>query len=553
MRAPARAPATGRAPAAGVPRGLSCAQAGCQATTGIITGAGTCDGAGHCSTVKTKDCNGFRCYTDPGGMAQCGTDCSRDPECALDFYCSSMNDGGTADAGPDGGSGSTCPAVFDLGHACTRNAQCNSGSCSDGVCCNINCDKCGSCNLPATLGTCVPITAGTDPEGECQDNASDPTGLCKGFCNGQARCTYVAAGTTCGTCKACNGVGLCNIKPEDDGACGTIDCDGLNTQCLEYDDLTTKRCGALGVCKPANNAASCTVFTNTCTGTGGSGGTGTGGRGGSSGGGGGSAGTAGSTGGSAARGGTTGTAGSTTGSAGATGTDGGTAGTAGGGGGGCCSVGGADTPNGVVGLLVLRVCLAHATPEALRALSKNDGTHDATIDRRHGGAVGPGDLPEGMEVGEYRVQRKIGEGGMGVGLRRHPARSSASASRSRCWRRTSRANPELVRRFVDEARAVNKIGHPNIVDIFSFGRLPDRRHYFAMEFLDGQSLADRIKQRAVPARRGAAPLAPDLPGAGGGAPAGDRPPRSQARQHLDRAAAARRLVRASCSTSASPS
>ena len=41
------------------PQGLSCAQAGCQATTGLITGAGTCDGAGNCSAVKTRDCNGF--------------------------------------------------------------------------------------------------------------------------------------------------------------------------------------------------------------------------------------------------------------------------------------------------------------------------------------------------------------------------------------------------------------------------------------------------------------------------------------------------------------
>ena len=30
--------------------------------------------------------------------------------------------------------------------------------------------------------------------------------------------------------------------PEDDAACGTIDCDGLNTMCLEYQDLTTNRC-----------------------------------------------------------------------------------------------------------------------------------------------------------------------------------------------------------------------------------------------------------------------------------------------------------------------
>ena len=52
-----------------------------------------------------------------------------------------------------------------------------------------------------------------------------------------------------------------------------------------------------------------------------------------------------------------------------------------------------------------------------------------------------------------------------------------------------------MRRFVDEARAVNKIGHPNIIDIFAFGQLgePDRlRHYFVMEYLDGETLAARL-------------------------------------------------------------
>jgi len=56
-------------------------------------------------------------------------------------------------------------------------------------------------------------------------------------------------------------------------------------------------------------------------------------------------------------------------------------------------------------------------------------------------------------------------------------------------------DPALVRRFVDEARAVNKIGHPNIIDIFAFGQLgaPDHpRHYFVMEYLDGETLAARL-------------------------------------------------------------
>ena len=108
-----------------------------------------------------------------------------------------------------------------------------------------------------------------------------------------------------------------------------------------------------------------------------------------------------------------------------------------------------------------------------------------------------------MEVGEYRVLKKIGEGGMG---------SVYSAVQPVIGKRVAikvlaphiAANPELVRRFVDEARAVNKIGHPNIVDIFSFGWLPDERHYFVMEYLDGQSLADRMKRGPLgPTRRGA--------------------------------------------------
>jgi serine/threonine-protein kinase len=54
-------------------------------------------------------------------------------------------------------------------------------------------------------------------------------------------------------------------------------------------------------------------------------------------------------------------------------------------------------------------------------------------------------------------------------------------------------HPDLIRRFKEEARAVNKIRHPNIIDIFAFNQLPDGRHYFVMEFLEGESLTARLE------------------------------------------------------------
>ena len=52
-----------------------------------------------------------------------------------------------------------------------------------------------------------------------------------------------------------------------------------------------------------------------------------------------------------------------------------------------------------------------------------------------------------------------------------------------------------VKRFVREARAVNEIGHPNIVDIFSFGTLEDGVPYFVMEYLPGRSLGEMLHER----------------------------------------------------------
>jgi len=106
------------------------------------------------------------------------------------------------------------------------------------------------------------------------------------------------------------------------------------------------------------------------------------------------------------------------------------------------------------------------------------------------------ELALGTAVGEYRVLRKLGEGGMGaVYAGEQPTigkRVAIKVLAPHCA-----ADPDMVRRFTEEARAANRIQHPHIIDIFSFGQLPDGRHYFVMEFLDGQSMAEAIDQESL--------------------------------------------------------
>ncbi|HEX7508079.1 MAG TPA: serine/threonine-protein kinase [Polyangia bacterium] len=95
----------------------------------------------------------------------------------------------------------------------------------------------------------------------------------------------------------------------------------------------------------------------------------------------------------------------------------------------------------------------------------------------------------GTRVGEYDIERELGRGGMGaVFAAHHPVIGKRVAIK--VLDAYFSRDMALVRRFLDEARAVNKIGHPNIIDVFSFGQLPDGRQYFVMEYLEGETMAD---------------------------------------------------------------
>ena len=157
-----------------------------------------------------------------------------------------------------------------------------------------------------------------------------------------------------------------------------------------------------------------------------------------------------------------------------------------------------------------------------------------TVDSHPAAPPGPAiadafELQPGTMLGEYRVERKLGEGGMGVVFAAvHPVIAKRAAIK--ILRRAYCANPITVERFVDEARVVNQISHPNIVDVFAFGELPDGRRYFVMEWLQGEPLRDRIARGPMPADEVCAVLRPLTLALSAGPRARGDPPRRQAGQ-----------------------
>jgi serine/threonine protein kinase/Flp pilus assembly protein TadD len=95
-------------------------------------------------------------------------------------------------------------------------------------------------------------------------------------------------------------------------------------------------------------------------------------------------------------------------------------------------------------------------------------------------------------IGEYRLVRRLGRGGMGVvyeawqtSVERRVALKVLPAGLV--------GDPTLVARFVREARAAGKLQHPNIVSVFDMGIDADTP-YYAMEYVEGETLAEILRR-----------------------------------------------------------
>ncbi|HEU0035724.1 MAG TPA: protein kinase [Kofleriaceae bacterium] len=97
--------------------------------------------------------------------------------------------------------------------------------------------------------------------------------------------------------------------------------------------------------------------------------------------------------------------------------------------------------------------------------------------------------------GRYYINTKIGEGGMGVVYAaRHAVIERPLAIK--VLRREALRDTATIKRFIQEAQAASRIGHPNIVDVTDFGTTPDGMTYSVMELVDGETLGATLRRDA---------------------------------------------------------
>ena len=218
--------------------GVVCSERRCE--DGLLLEPAECDGTGApCPAASGTPCPGAFGCTDDG--TECRTSCTLASHCAAGANCV----------------GGEC--ITQVATRCSGPADCESGSCADGFCCNSPCDGlCQRCDLQGRVGVCSPIARGEDPDVECSEG--DP---CLGVCDGNSGCAPAAAGTLCraGSCAStsaaqppavCRGDGQpCEPQPVED--CGPGLC-SANATCSTSCD-TDANCAPGAECRSGGRCA----------------------------------------------------------------------------------------------------------------------------------------------------------------------------------------------------------------------------------------------------------------------------------------------------------
>ena len=101
-------------------------------------------------------------------------------------------------------------------------------------------------------------------------------------------------------------------------------------------------------------------------------------------------------------------------------------------------------------------------------------------------------LREARRMGQYTIEREIGEGGMSrVYLARHSHLKRPTAVKVL---KPALATDEVVTRFEREVQLCSQLSHPNTIEIYDYGRTRDGTFYYAMEYLHGISLEELVRK-----------------------------------------------------------
>lgn len=118
----------------------------------------------------------------------------------------------------------------------------------------------------------------------------------------------------------------------------------------------------------------------------------------------------------------------------------------------------------------------------------------STPDKNPSGASLPPDPMLGRTfAGKYKIQKKLGEGGMGSVYQAQQEPIDRLVAVKVLLGKLAE-DDIAVKRFEQEARAVSKMQHPNTVTIYDYGKTEDGRLYIVMEFLKGRTLSDLLRK-----------------------------------------------------------